>query len=342
MHSAEHTAFPRNSPAAAGERPSHPSAPDWLPEGYDAAVTFSIDDIHPGRSTDPYEAGGDMEKGALGHLQWLLERHPMLRATLFTTPDWRQISAFPTRRLLNRIPGLRDRVMLAPTRPAGTMRLDRHPEFVQYLRSLPRTEIGLHGLYHMHTGRLIFMEFQEQSRAKCAEMMRQALAIFQSAGLPRPRGMCPPGWNAHEGLVLGMADAGLQYVASARDLVTPIAEGALSNGSGMRGVPLLHPVPISGGRLIHVPSNWSATSPVERALQIVENRGLLAIKGHIVKAALGYVSLDGLDLLFRNYLDALLSRLEDRYGERLWYATVADVAERARAAADRRPLAGEA
>ena len=31
---------------------------EWLPPGKDCAVVFSIDDIHPARSTDYYEAGG--------------------------------------------------------------------------------------------------------------------------------------------------------------------------------------------------------------------------------------------------------------------------------------------
>jgi Uncharacterized protein conserved in bacteria (DUF2334) len=313
--------------------PAAPARAPWLPEGRDAAVIFSIDDIHPGRSTDAYEAGGDLEKGALGHVQWLLERHPQLRVTLFTTPDWREISPIPTRTALARIPRVRDRVMLARILRRGTMRLDRHPEFVQYLRALPRTEIGLHGLHHVHPGRLIHVEFQAQDRETCAEMLRQGLAIFRDAGLPAPRGMCPPGWHIHEPLALAMADAGLEYVASGRDLSTPISSGATMAGSGLRGGPMLHPAPAFDGRLMHVPSNFSATSPVDRAMEIVRAGGLLGIKAHIIKQAMGHVALDGLDLLFRNYLDVVLCTLEDRFGDRLWFATVADVAERARAAA---------
>ena len=43
----------------------------WLPPGKTCAVCFSIDDIHPGKATDAYEAGGDCEKGRLGLLQEL-------------------------------------------------------------------------------------------------------------------------------------------------------------------------------------------------------------------------------------------------------------------------------
>ena len=93
------------------------AARTWLPNGRKCAVVFTIDDVHPAKSTDTYEAGGDLEKGALRHVAWLLERHPELHVTLFVTPDWRQISPFPTRKLLARIPVLRDRLPLARTLP---------------------------------------------------------------------------------------------------------------------------------------------------------------------------------------------------------------------------------
>jgi len=51
----------------------------WYRPGKSAAVAMSVDDIFPGTSQSAYEAGGDLEKGALGRLLWLLERHPQLR-----------------------------------------------------------------------------------------------------------------------------------------------------------------------------------------------------------------------------------------------------------------------
>jgi hypothetical protein len=51
--------------------------------GEQAALCFSIDNVHSGRLSDFYEAGGDLDKGALGHVQW----HPQLRATLFASAD---------------------------------------------------------------------------------------------------------------------------------------------------------------------------------------------------------------------------------------------------------------
>ena len=128
-----------------------------------------------------------------------------------------------------------------------------------------------------------------------------------------------------------MSNVGLEYVASARDLVTPVTNEATTSMSGMRGVPLLHPSLVFGGRLVHVPSNFSATNSLDRALELAAAGGLVSLKAHIIKLAFGHIQLDGLDALYRNYLDVVLSKLEDRHANRIWFATMAEVAQRARA-----------
>ncbi|MGH9247598.1 MAG: DUF2334 domain-containing protein [Acidimicrobiales bacterium] len=302
-----------------------------MPEGRKAAVCFTIDDIHPGRSTDAYEAGGDMGAGALGHLEWLLDRHPDLNVTLFATADWRELSPFPTRRLIGRIPVLRDNLYLTRTLRRGTMRLDRHLEFVTYLRSLPRTEIALHGLHHVHRGASVQVEFQDQSAAACAAALREAMGIFAAADLPAPTGMTPPGWQLTTALADAMVTVGLTYVASARDVVTSVSPVATTAMSGRHGVSLIYPELIEAGRLVHLPSNVQATSPIDRALDIADHGGLVSVKAHIVKRAFGHVHLDGLDELYRNYLDLLFGELRRRYGEELWWPTMGEVAHHVRA-----------
>jgi hypothetical protein len=301
---------------------------NWLPEGKRAAVCLSIDDVHPAKSSDHYEAGGDLQDGALGNVEWLLERHPQLRATLFVTADWREISPVPTRRILRRIPFLRDRFYLAEILPKGMMRLDRHPEFTKFLRSMPRTEIGLHGLHHVHPGLNLPVEFQTQHARDCRKILDQILEIFEAANLPHAGGMQPPGWNLTDALAEAMIGAGLQFVSSARDIVTPISPDAKTNQSGLAQVSLIYPELISGGRLLHLTNNFQATSDFQRAFQIIESGGLLAVKAHIVKNALGFVALDGLDKLYRNYLDLLFTKLEDDFGDSLWWTSMSEIAAR--------------
>ena len=125
-----------------------------------------------------------------------------------------------------------------------------------------------------------------------------------------------------------MADAGLTFIASARDVTTTVSDGALTGMSGMRGVSLIHPQLVHAGRLVHICSNFQATSPIDRALAIIESGGLLAIKAHIIKNALGHTMLDGLDETYRNYLDLVFTILENRYGDRLSWTSMGAVAAR--------------
>lgn len=303
---------------------------DWLPPGKTAALCFTIDDIHPGRASDGYDGGGDLAKGALGLVERLLERHPKLHVTLFTTPDWRETTPHPTSPARH-VPWLRDQLYLAPLHPEGKMRLSRHPEFVSYLRKLPRTEVALHGLHHIHRGPTVLIEFQHQAADECERILRQSMQLFEEAGLPYVKGMTPPGWNAPPGLVEAMARLGFDYLASARDIRTAIAPGARATMSGLKDVSLLGPEWIAGGRLLHLPANFQATSPPERAEQLIELGGLVSIKAHIVKSAHGHVALDGVDALYMNYLDVLLTRLEDKYGDALWWTSMGEIAASARA-----------
>jgi hypothetical protein len=137
--------------------------------------------------------------------------------------------------------------------------------------------------------------------------------------------MCPPAWAFSDHLGSAMVANGLQFVASARDIRTPIDPNAVTAMSGMQGVSLIYPQYVYRRQLMHFTSNFQATSPIERALDIVENNGLLAIKAHIIKNCCGHIALDGMDELYRNYLDVLFSELENRYGDALWWTSMAEV-----------------
>src|SRR2546429_5318586 len=167
----------------------------WLPDGKRAAVCFSVDDVHPATSRDEFDAGGDLGRGALGHVERLLDRHPRLRVTLFVTPDWRLKRLVPTRKWLTRIPLLRERIHWAPVTPRGHFRVDRFPEFVAYLNALPRTDCAPHGLNHAHPGPRMAVEFQEQSRSECRVLLEEARQIFATAGLRHVQGFAAPAWS---------------------------------------------------------------------------------------------------------------------------------------------------
>lgn len=210
----------------------------------------------------------------------------------------------------------------------GTMSLDRHPEFVEFLKRIPRAEIGLHGLHHVHRGLRLTVEFQKQNVAECKHILREALQIFDAANLPHAGGMQPPGWNLTDALAEAAVAVGLRFVASARDIITPIAVDAVTCQSGRRNVSLIYPELICDDRMLQFTSNFQATSDYERARQVIEHGGLLAIKAHVVKNAAGHIALDGLDDLYRNYLDLLFTKLEDDFGHSIWWTSMGEISAR--------------
>jgi hypothetical protein len=296
----------------------------WYRPGKSAAVVMSVDDIFPGTSKSAYEAGGDLEKGALSHLLWLLERHPQLQLTLFVTPDWRRISP-AAHRLWRHVPWLRDRLYLAKVLPKGTMDLRNNPEFVAFLNAMPRTEVALHGLHHISRGLSVSVEFQRQDRENCAAMVAEALQIFDDSGLRYVRGLQPPGWTCSPALQQACRDVGIEWVTSARDIRTPVSKDARTSMSGLSGVSLLFPERIVEG-LLHISTNFQATSAPERAFDILDAGGILSVKAHITKHVPGHIHLDGVDHLYMNYLDRLFADIERRYGDTIEWTTLGQLA----------------
>jgi predicted deacetylase len=310
------------------------------------AVCLSIDDVHPATSSDEYEAGGDLSRGSLGRLEHLLDRHPKLRATLFVTADWRLRSLVPTRKWMTRIPGVRDRVHWAPRRRRGHFRLDRFPEFVAYLNGMRNVEIAAHGLTHTHPGPRMAMEFQQQDLRECRVLVRAAIGIFEAAGLRHVPGFQAPAWNAPSALCEALRQEGFRFLCSARDLRTTVNPEARTVMSGLTGASLIAPtwitpwragartavdseadVPSDERAVVHITTNFQATSSIERALSIIDAGGLLSIKAHIFKYGGGHTMADGLDDAYINYLDRVLRELDCRYGESLWWTSLAQVAD---------------
>jgi len=296
----------------------------WYHTAKKAAVVLSVDDVFPGTSHSAYEAGGDLEKGALGHLLWLLERHPNVKITLFVTPDWRQISPV-AHRLWRHVPWLRDRVWLVDVLPKGIMDVRRHPKFVAFLNEMPRTEIALHGLHHVHPGRKPSVEFQWQDRTTCVALLDEAIRIFNESGLRWTRGLQPPGWNCPPALVAACHDVGIEWITSARDIRTPVSKRAKTAMSGLSGVSMIFPERITP-HLLHISTNFQATSPLERAFQVIDAGGVLSIKAHITKNVPGHSHLDGVDGVYMNYLDRLFDEIEDRYGNAIFWTTIGELA----------------
>ena len=299
---------------------------NWLLDNKKAAICFSIDDLHPANLLQHgYDAGGDLDKGVFGKVNWLLERHPQLKVTLFTTADWRELSPFPTRKIISKIPYIRDFFYLTSIQPKGTFQIDKYQDFINYYESNKQVEIGLHGLHHCHKGIKIPVEFQNQSFAECDKMIKKMLTIFDNSKINYAHGFTPPAWNASENLIKALVNNEVKFLASARDVKTPIANDARNNMSGYPNVSILYPEFIENNSLIHFATNFQATNDYDRAFSIIENNGLLSVKAHMIKHAYGHVSLDGVDDQYMNYLDQLFCQIEDKYGDNIWWTTMGEI-----------------
>ena len=299
---------------------------NWKPKTKKAAICFTIDDIFPGKSSDLYEAGGDLDKGVFKHLLWLTERHPKLKITLFTTADWRETHPFPEKKILAKIPKLRDKFYLSKILKKGTMSLVNHPEFVSFLNKNEKFEIAYHGLHHVHKGLKIPVEFQNQSEQEFQKIIADMLSIFEESKIKEVKGICPPGWNAPDQLIKVLTDKDFNFLASSRDIFTDVSRSAVCNMSGLKGTSLIYPEFINS-KLIHFPSNFQPTNNIDRMFSIIENEGLISIKGHMVKRIGNYVAQDGIDEQFVNYLDILLTFLENKFGGDLWWTTMGEMSE---------------
>ena len=308
----------------------------WLPPGKTCAICFSVDDVHPGRSADIFEAGGDLDRGVLGRVQRLAGRHVELRTSLCVTADWRARSPYPTRRLLAATPVLARRSFLAGRLPRGTMRVDRPPGFGAFLKSMARVEIVPHGLHHIQRGPYPVREFENASYRQSLAALASVDRIMAAAGLEPAPGHVPPGWEASSEFRRAMMARGLRFIVSARDIRTPIRADAVAAMSGLAGQPLIFPGMTEEG-LVHIPVNFQATNGPERAFAILESGGLLSIKAHVARRVGRYTALDALDEVYCNYLDSLLAGCKARFGERIWWPSLTEVADRFAAAVGRRP-----
>ena len=299
---------------------------NWLPKNKKAAVVFTIDDVHPAKLIpNGYDAGGDLKNGIFDKVNWLLERHPNLKVTLFATADWRELSPFPTYKLLSKIPFFRDFFYLTKIQPKGTFRIDKFQEFVQYYSNHNQVEIAMHGLHHIHKGLKIPVEFQQQSFEICNKMIQEMLQIFDDSKIKYVKGFTPPAWNAPKNLIKSLLKNNIKFLASARDIQTPISKTAVNNMSGMQNVSILYPELIENGNMIHFASNFQATNTFDRAFEILENNGLLAVKAHIIKQAYGHISLDGVDDKYMQYLHKLFCQIEDKYSNEIWWTTMGEI-----------------
>jgi hypothetical protein len=97
----------------------------------------------------------------------------------------------------------------------------------------------------------------------------------------------------------------------------------------LRGVSLIYPESLPYGQLVHITTNFQATSTADRAIDILQHGGVLSIKAHLLTRLGSYQALDGLSDGYTGMLDRLFTTIEDRFGDAIWWSTMTAVAAQA-------------
>lgn len=205
------------------------------------------------------------------------------------------------------------------------MDLRNHPDFIKYLNENDQFEVAFHGLYHIHKGPKISVEFQNQSFDEFQWTISEMVKIFDESKIKYVRGICPPSWHAPKDLLKVLKNNNFKFINSSRDIITPISKTATCHMSGLKDTSILYPEFINEKSIVHFPVNFQANSKIERAMEIIENEGLLSIKAHIVPQIANYVAIDGVTDLYMSFLDLLLNEIKSRYGQDIWFTSMGEM-----------------
>jgi len=162
---------------------SRHEALNWLPQAT-GRVCFTIDDVHPGNL--PMLRAGGTWTAAHSASGVAARRHPQLRTTLSSPPTGGR-SAWPSPPFLAKLPYIAIAYFSVASWPEGTMRLDRHPEFVTYLKSLPALTCAPRPVSH-RKGRTSHRVSGPLPRGVTA-MLAEAIDIFHRQICPMHRAL---------------------------------------------------------------------------------------------------------------------------------------------------------
>jgi len=255
---------------------------------------LNFDDVHPEKSSNIADCGGDLEDGVFGYILELIGQFPKIKVTFFVTPNWidKPEDPFPIKHIKKSL-----RVNYKNTWKDEPFRLDRHKEWCKWLnRHSKNIEVAVHGYVHHNPNHGIWhsQEFKGASYEESLQKIKNAEALFKKADLKFVKGFRPPGWGFSDGTLKALKEMKYTFIA-----VSP---------SRSRGCKVSH---LSG--LKNIPQNWSIREDVSKGLEMAAKCGGVYAKGHICdKYGKDYIG-NGLNKERYEKIASLLEKLENDY-----------------------------
>ena len=284
---------------------------DPLP-GNKIFCNINFDDLCPKYcDEDGLDCGGDISKGLSVALKNFLETYPDVSITFFVIP-----SCISLRNTPGKIGSNAQRYNIASP---------ENSEWLSYYKNLSLQydiEYAVHGCYHYQYENPFFghhQEFSIKSEEESRIAVSKALHIFSDAGL-MPKGFRPPGWDMNSDLSLFrvLRENQFSYIAGSS------YDGGFNNGR--QKVSNYNPSFID--EFLNIPQNieldWSIKKIYSEIKHIVDQRGIISIKGHFVSRVLPN-SLNDNNL---RKMYQIVSFLKQNYPTQIAYSTMHTIAER--------------
>lgn len=302
-------------------------------------VVIGIDDLHPETSRGGEDCGGDLSGGKLDLLQDFSNKYKKIKINLFLTPNWRfkeqffgisTIQNFLYKYKFNKFYNLvNDAIRSWPENKFNIL----NPEFEEWrnkIRAMVRSGnfyIGIHGLYHMGPAPPYAAEFKYLDQKETVRRLNEALNTIKQSGISFEMGFAPPGWGIGKHLLNVLSELNFKYIAGIADFKTKIERKAKIKMFNDMKASLLYPQFVVR-ELVNIPRNWSlGFSTIDRAIEILENDGILGIHGHMENEYEGCYLGNGITSKNLSKLEDLLINLEMKYGEELIYVSFGELAD---------------
>ncbi|MCG2825360.1 MAG: DUF2334 domain-containing protein [Thermoplasmatales archaeon] len=237
-----------------------------------------------------------------------LKKYPYLKVTMFMVPN----PIFKNIGLYNEKHKENGYIITNP----------KYEKWVQWVKSQKNIEIACHGLYHYQEDLKYTYpsaEFIWKGESECYETLIKAKNLLESVGI-EVYGMRPPAWAPGKNFALINAISKLFFYGACS---TP------TRGLNLQTKRVSNIYPQFYKNMLNIPSNLSIDEDPRNMVKVIDGiikyNGLISLRGHYLYGT-KYIK-NGIDEENLNHIGEILDYLNEEYPNKIWYATLYDVAK---------------